>query len=176
MVTSEIKKQEVWVNSKDIAKVDDAFVERLIAQAKANPRKRMRLCLHKSSDDAVHEMIIAIAKDCYIRPHKHPQKTESFHIVKGSLWLFVFDHNGNVIEKFKMSERGNSDCFLYRLQKDYWHGMIPISDFVVFHETTKGPFTGQNDSVFPDWAPGEDDPAGKIKAYLTKLLSVQPTQ
>ena len=162
------KLQEVWFNTDTIAKIDDEMIKRLIAQAKQNPRQRMRLCLHRSLDDDVHEMLIALAKGCYVRPHKHPLKTESFHIIAGNLWLIIFDDQGRVVQKFRMSEKGREGYFLYRLEKNLWHTVIPISDYIVFHEVTKGPFTGQGDSVFPSWAPSEDDAQG-IKEFQKKL-------
>lgn len=161
---------EVLFNEKDVAKLDGDFIDGLIARAAQNPRKRMRLCLHKDIKDDVHEMIIAMAKESYVRPHKHIHKTESFHVIRGSLWLFIFDNEGNITEKFKMSEFGSDGYFLYRLEKNYWHTMVPITDFVVFHEVTKGPFTGKDDSVFPKWAPHEEE-TEKAAKFIKKLLA-----
>lgn len=36
-------------------------------------------------------MLIVMAKGSYIRPHKHKNKSESFHIIEGLLDVIVFD-------------------------------------------------------------------------------------
>ena len=166
---SDVKAQEAWFNDQDIAKIDSTFIDKLISQAKQNSRQRMRLCLHKDTSDDVHEMIIAMSKSCYVRPHKHMNKTESFHMIRGSLWLFVFDDRGAVIEKFKMSDNRDNGFLVYRLEKNYWHTIIPISDFVVFHEVRKGPFKGKGDSIFPSWAPKEEE-VEKAREFLKKII------
>ena len=161
---------EVWFNDQDIVKIDGDLIEKLKAQAEHHPRKRARFCLHKNTQAEVHEMVIAVMKEAYVRPHKHKYKTESFHVIRGSLWLCIFNDKGDIVEKFRMSERGGDGYFLYRLEKNYWHTIIPITDFVAFHEVTKGPFNNTDDSIFPDWAPKEGEQA-KIDGYVKGLLA-----
>ena len=38
------------------------------------------------------------------------------------------------------------------MEKDLFHMLIIESEFLVFKETTKGPFI-REDTIFPDWAP-----------------------
>ena len=64
---------------------------------------------------------------------------------------------------------GAKDYFLCRLEKNYWHMVIPISDYVVFHETTQGPFINGKDRVFAPWSPKEGD-LDKIDLFLKKVL------
>ena len=68
------------------------------AKALGNTRERVRLCTHQSVEDAVHEMLIVHIKGTYIRPHKHPNKSESFHIIEGNLDVVVFDDAGDLLE------------------------------------------------------------------------------
>ena len=51
--------------------------------AAANDRHRMRLCAHDSPENTLHEMIVALTNDAYVRPHKHFNKAESFHVIEG---------------------------------------------------------------------------------------------
>src|SRR6266851_9556628 len=59
---------------------DVAFVK---AAAAANPRGRARLCTHRGTDDALHEMLIVHRRDVYVRPHAHIGKNESFLALGG---------------------------------------------------------------------------------------------
>lgn len=160
---------EVIFSQNDIVKIDSKIIQDLKQKALKNKRKRVRLCLHKNTQALLHEMIVVICKDAYTRPHKHINKVESFHIIEGSFYLVVFNQNGSLREKFIIRDGKAKDCFLCRIEKDYWHMLIPISDFVVFHETTQGPFINGEDRVFASWSPEEDD-LDKIDLFLKKVL------
>ena len=49
--------------------------------AKRTNRKRIRICAHPSSKNAVHDMLIVHFRDTYVRPHKHLNKDETFHLI-----------------------------------------------------------------------------------------------
>ena len=55
-----------------------------------------------------------------------------------------------------MGDYGSDKTFIYRMGKSYFHTVIPLSETIVFHETTKGPFL-KEETIFPDWAPDEKD-------------------
>ena len=70
----------------EVAKQD---IDYLIQAGQNNTRNRARYCTHSSAEDDVHEMIIYIKKDTYIRPHKHIGKTESFLLIDGEVCPIV---------------------------------------------------------------------------------------
>ena len=72
---------EVLYSTENIVKVDALDINELKQKARLNHRKRIRLCAHKSVDENIHEMLIVHEKSCYVRPHKHINKVESFHII-----------------------------------------------------------------------------------------------
>lgn len=161
---------EVIFNKDNIIKIDNKKIQELKRRVLENPSGKIRLCLHKNIQESLHEMIIVHRKGVYVRPHKHTRKAESFHIIEGSFFLIVFDENGKEIEKILISKKQRRNNFLCRLDRNIWHMIIPISDFVVFHETTKGPYTVKDDSIFASWAPKDDDHIG-IKKFIEKLLN-----
>ena len=140
----------------------------LKAKAIGNTRERVRLCTHQSVEDAVHEMLIVHIKGTYIRPHKHPNKSESFHIIEGTLDIVIFDDAGNIFEVVNMGEYSSGDQFFWRLSQSYFHTVIPRSDVVVFHETTGGPFVKETSNVPAPWSPTEDD-IESIDLYTKRL-------
>ena len=156
-------------SKENIIKIDSRKIQGLKQKALLSPRKTARLCLHKNIRDFLHEMVIVHCKGAYIRPHRHTDKTESFHIIEGSFFLIIFDRHGKMSEKILISEKCKGGCFICRIQKNCWHMMIPISDFIVFHETTKGPYRGKQDSIFALWSP-ENNRRIAIREFIKKLL------
>lgn len=165
--TTEVN-EEVFVTLDPITRVDRSDIEWLKEKAAGNIRERARLCAHLSVDDAVHEMLIVHTKDTYIRPHKHPGKSESFHIIEGALDIVVFDDSGEVLDLIAMAEYSTGSRFYWRLSKSHFHMVIPKSNVVVFHETTGGPFDRSTSNVAASWSPGEDDAAGQA-IFLAQL-------
>lgn len=158
----------VIFNTDEVAKVDGAVIGDLKRAALAAPAGTVRLCLHRSTGDAVQEMIIVHRKGAYVRPHKHEGETESFHIIDGAMLVVLFDDDGNEIDRFEMGERPAGGCFVCRLEKGRWHTMIPLTDTVVFLETTAGPFRGAEHNTFADWAPDPGDTAG-VDRFMKSL-------
>ena len=132
----------------------------------------VRISMHQSPDSDLHNMIILQHKGIYVRPHRHITKSETYQLIEGEHLVAVFDELGNVIDSCNMSLEGN---FLYRFEKNQFHTSIPISDFVIFHESKIGPFIREGDSLFADWAPVAEDVeavkkfTGKLVEYETKL-------
>src|SRR5689334_11822816 len=57
-------------------------------------RKSSRLCMHRNMTDDVHEMFILHLKENYVRPHKHPGKSVSYHIIEGIADMVLFNEQG----------------------------------------------------------------------------------
>lgn len=158
---------EVFTQEDDIVEVGPDWLERLKDAASASPLRRARLCLHHGSNDAVQEMILVLCNDVVLfRPHRHLQKTESFHLVEGELYVLVFDDSGNVLRTVHMGPPNSGRTFCYRLNVSHWHAILPRSRFVVFHETTAGPFRA-GEALFAPWAPSDPPELG---AFLERKL------
>ena len=95
---------EVLVAVDPIAKIGGPEIQLLKERALRNPRQRIRVCAHKSTDDPLHEMLIVHTKDTYVRPHKHFKKSESFHVIEGIVDVIVFDETGKVVEVIEMGD------------------------------------------------------------------------
>ena len=89
---------EAEKNVDDIIEVNLEMINYLKEQASRSPRDRYRLCLHRSNDHPVNEMVIVSNRSTYFRPHRHPKgKDESYFIMEGRMVVFIFDQEGNVI-------------------------------------------------------------------------------
>ena len=148
---------EVFHNGEDIAQVGDDWIVRLKQAAAESPLRRSRLCLHRTNEDTVQEMILALCRDVLFRPHRHRNKSESFHIIEGDLVVLLFNDEGHVIRAIHMGPPGSGHVMCYRLCVPTWHAILPRSEFVVFHETTVGPFKSHDPAQFAPWAPVEPE-------------------
>ena len=163
--------EEVLFTADDIVKVDANDIEELKQKARFNPRRRVRLCAHEDLDDSIHEMLIVHEKSCYVRPHKHINKVESFHIIEGEVDILLFDENGRINNLIPMGDFASERIFFYRLPPSYFHTLVINSEVLVFHEITNGPFN-PDDTVWADWAPEETvkDKVSEYKAFLENSI------
>lgn len=168
---------EVFYNDEDIVCVGAEWVEKLKSAAAASPLRRSRLRLHIDNSDAVQEMVIALCRDARFRPHRHQGKSESFHMIEGDLYVLVFDDTGRVIRTVHMGPPGSGRQYCYRLCRPTWHAIVPISELVVFHETTAGPFVQGDAAQFADWAPAGGSALGAfLDASLAAGVALEPRE
>ncbi|HLG68800.1 MAG TPA: WbuC family cupin fold metalloprotein [Chloroflexota bacterium] len=161
---------EVFFVQGDIANITQADVEFLKERALESPRRRARLCIHRALEEPLHDMVIVLARGAYVRPHKHLAKTESFQIVQGEMAVFLLDEEGRPEARIDMAERSTGKPFLHRLSLNKFHCMVPLADFVAFHEATTGPFR-DDESIWADWAPAETADPRLRQAYVSCLLA-----
>jgi cupin fold WbuC family metalloprotein len=150
------KSPNVFLADGPIAMVGTADVELLREAACKSPKKRARINAHPDSADRLHEMIIAIERSSYIRPHKHPGKSEAFHIVEGVVDIVIFNDAGEINRIVPLSAKGGPGAFYYRMSEPFFHTLIIKSGLLIVHEITNGPFR-PGATVFADFAPPESD-------------------
>jgi len=164
--TKEFNK-EVLYSVDTIVKVKDADIKRLKDQSGSNERKRIRLCAHRDVIDPVHEMLIIHTRDTYVRPHKHLNKTESYHIIEGTADIVIYDEMGVITDIINMGVYGTGMIFFYRINDPLYHTLRITSDYFVFHETTNGPFD-KADTIWAPWAPQDND-HGLVDKFMKDL-------
>lgn len=147
-------------------KVNHALIEELKTVFWGLKDKNLRLCLHSSPEALSHDMIILERKGRYYTPHKHAEKGETFHMIEGRMGVFIFDDSGKVIDSTVLDPASD---FLYKVGDDMFHAVMPLTDYVVYHESKTGPFTGEGDSIFASFAPEESE-LDKIEAFYSQLL------
>jgi cupin fold WbuC family metalloprotein len=156
-----------FLSSGPIVEVQPEQLERLKTDAANASLRRARLCLHHSHQDAVQEMVIAFCRDTYNPPHRHFGKSESFHVIEGDVAVVFFDDSGNVMRRLELGAPGSGRPFLYRLSDSSWHTVVPLSEFVLLHETTTGPFAKDGTEI-AKWAPDGTNRAA-VRAFLRQL-------
>lgn len=158
---------EVYVADEPVVKVARDGVETLKQLAGRTVRRRVRLCAHRQTEDALHEMLIVLQRGTYVRPHRHLNKSESFHVVEGALTVVLFTDAGEIRETIRMGNYASGREFYYRLAEPAYHTVLLESEQAVIHETTNGPFN-RLETQFAPWSAAEEDAAG-VARYQAEL-------
>jgi cupin fold WbuC family metalloprotein len=166
---------DVFLAVNDIVRFDNQSIEFIKQKAANSLRGRSRICAHKDVTDSLHEMIIAIRANSYIRPHRHHNKVESFHLVEGCVDVVIFSDDGEVVDVITLGEEHN---FYYRLDKPHYHTLIIRTPILVIHEITNGPFD-INASDFAIFSPEEgsiesEDYMRALKQQVDTYKSIAP--
>lgn len=158
---------EVLYSDGGFRAVDGATVTLLKEMAATSPRHRSRICFHADADALQQEMLIVMHASSYVRPHRHLDKSETLIVIEGTTDAVLFDADGNVTDVLAMSDNSAGGSFFYRMPAGVYHTLVFRSEWLVFLETTMGPFDRARTELAP-WAPAEADPeAGH--AYLATL-------
>ncbi len=160
---------DVFVASGPITTIGASEVAFLKSAAASSSRGRVRINAHPDAGDELHEMFIAIRPDSYIRPHKHPGKSEAFHLVYGAVDVVIFDEDGAISDCVALSTDPREGAFYYRLSVPRFHTLRIKSELLVVHEITNGPFRPA-ETVYAAFAPDGADPAAAA-AYCTALAA-----
>lgn len=158
---------EVLYSDGGFLAVDHDTLQLLKDKARLSSRRRCRLCFHASSDDLQQEMLIVMHQSSYVRPHRHLQRAETLTIVEGQCETVLFDLAGRVVDRFGMSPAAEGGFFFYKMPPGIFHTLIFQSEWLVFLETTIGPFDAAS-SESATWAPPESDSAAG-HAFLAGL-------
>ena len=147
--------------------VDEALIDRTIARARNAPHRRARVLLHPGQEDSLHEMLIALPRESCDVPHINFKSGKSFHIVRGEMAVMLFADDGNEVQPCRLGALPTNACRMVRLNRSYWHTIIPLSDYVVFIETIIGPFTGNR---FAEWSPNPD--SAEWESFVASLRAI----
>lgn len=144
----------IWNKKKNFLLNYKKLKKELLHRAKNSDLKRSRVCVHLSKSMKVQEMFICAFKNSFMPPHKHNKnKTESYHIIEGTMDLFLFDKTGKVVDKISLKQNDfKKAVFYYRTnQGNFWHMPVVTSKFCIYHEIFSGPFSKKKNIIFPKW-------------------------
>jgi cupin fold WbuC family metalloprotein len=96
---------------------------------------QVRINLHPSHKDGLHDTSIAISPGSYSRPHRHCGKSEAFHLVHGAVDIVAFDDEVGISDVVQLGALGPG-AFHYRLSAPH-HEVVARSEILVFSEITE---------------------------------------
>lgn len=117
MIAIRKESAEVLYPEEDVVIVTAADLDELKQLALQNPRRRVRLCAHRSPQDHLHEMFIVHTSNCYVRPHKHLGKAESMTVLEGEVDVVFLTRTIRYTRLFRWGHRiqgkfSTSDCLI----------------------------------------------------------------
>ena len=117
--------------------IDKNLLDELSAQAKSSPRLRMNFNFHQSLEDKCHRMLNAVEPGTDIPIHRHPDKDESFVILRGKVRVTTHNDDRSVIDDVVLSQESGN--YGVDIPKNVWHKLEAIESSVIF-ECKAGPF------------------------------------
>ena len=158
---------EADTKSDRIQWMDSALYDAILEKARSSPRRRMNHNFHESLEDPIHQFLNVMLHGTYIRPHRHlfPPKPESFLVIRGSIVFLIFDADGSIKEKRRLSAGEGID-----IDPGIWHTLIVDGENAVCFEVKPGPYRKADDKEFAAWAPAEGDP--ETDQYLEKIYEL----
>jgi cupin fold WbuC family metalloprotein len=144
------------------------LLDNLTAQAQSSPRGRMNYNLHESMEAPIHRLLNALEPDTYLPPHRHPDKEETYLVIRGSLLAFFFDNDGNVTERVKLCPAEGS--YGLEIPANTWHSIISLETGTTIFELKSGPYRPLAAEDTATWAPAPTDREG-IDDFRKRLLS-----
>ena len=118
--------------------IDDELLSKVTAEAKALPRLRMNYNFHQSLDDKCHRMLNAVEPGTVIPIHRHPDKDESFVVLRGKVRSTTYNDDGSVIESVVLSQKDG--MYGVDIPKGVWHKLESLESGSAVFECKEGPF------------------------------------
>ena len=118
--------------------IDKKIFDELSSQAKASPRLRMNYNFHQSLEEKCHRMLNAVEPGTDIPIHRHPDKDESFVVLRGKVRSTTYNDDGSVIESVVLSQEGG--LYGVDIPKGVWHKLESLESGSVVFECKEGPF------------------------------------
>ena len=118
--------------------IDKKILDELTASAKASARLRMNYNFHQSLEDKCHRMLNAVEPGSDIPIHRHPDKDESFVVLRGKVRSTTYNDDGTLIESVVLSQEDG--LYGVDIPKGVWHKLESLESGSVVFECKEGPF------------------------------------
>ena len=117
--------------------IDDNLLNGLAEEAKKSPRLRKNYNFHLSLQDKCHRFLNALEPGTFIPVHHHPDKAETFVVLKGKVKVSTYNDDGEELESYILSHEDGS--YGVDIPENVWHGLECIEPSVLL-ECKAGPF------------------------------------
>ncbi len=152
--------------------IDKTLLDKVSQQAGANERLRQNYNFHSDLDDVLNRLLNAMEPGTYVRPHRHlsPDKEEICLVLRGRIMNFIFDEDGNVIDKRIIDPL--QGVYGLEIEAGVWHSLVVLEPNTVVYEVKRGPFAPLSPENMAPWAPSGEDKE-EVKCFIDKLLNTK---
>ena len=120
-------------------KITQALLDKLTAEAKANPRLRMNLDLRNGADDQSQRMLNAIEPDSVVPIHRHQKSSETVVCLRGCVVEEYYDElERRCTEAIELSPNG--PVVALNIPAGQWHTLRSIESGSVILEVKDGAY------------------------------------
>ena len=120
-------------------KITQALLDKLTAEAKANPRLRMNLDLRNGADDQSQRMLNAIEPDSVVPIHRHQKSSETVVCLRGRVVEEYYDElERTCTETIELSPNG--PVVALNIPAGQWHTLRSIESGSVILEVKDGAY------------------------------------
>lgn len=117
---------------------------KIFLKKKILKNKIARVCLHKSKNEKLQQMIILQKKNYAHPPKKHIKKIKYYMLISGTQIIKIFNSKKKIIKSIEL----NANNFICRIPKNTWHSNMTISKDSFHIEVTEGPFDRKKDNIY----------------------------
>ena len=118
--------------------IDDKVLDDLTRRAQNSPRRRMNLNFHESLEDKCHRFLNAVEPGADIPIHRHPEKEESFVVLRGKIRVTTYNDDGTIFEDLVLSP--TEGRYGVNVEKNVWHTVEALEPGSVIFECKEGPY------------------------------------
>ena len=118
--------------------ITQAILDDLTRRAKNSSRLRMNLNFHESLEDKCHRFLNAVEPGADIPIHRHPNKEESFVVLRGKIRITTYNDDGSIIEDHVISP--TEGRYGVNVEKNVWHTVEALEPGSVIFECKEGPY------------------------------------
>ena len=120
-------------------KITQALLDKLTAEAKANPRLRMNLDLRNGADDQSQRMLNAIEPDSVVPIHRHQKSSETVVCLRGRVVEEYYDElERTCTEAIELSPNG--PVVALNIPAGQWHTLRSLESGSVILEEKDGAY------------------------------------
>ena len=117
--------------------INEQLISGVVEQARKSPRLRMNYNFHESLQDRCHRFLNALEPGTFIPVHHHPDKDETFVILRGKVKVTTYNDQGAIIATSVISPE--SCTYGADIPRNVWHGLECLESAVLL-ECKAGPF------------------------------------
>ena len=117
--------------------IDNQLLNGLAEEARKTPRLRKNYNFHQRLDDKCHRFLNALEPGTFIPVHHHPDKAETFVVLKGRVKVTTYNDDGEVLESYILSHEDGR--YGVDIPENVWHGLERLEPAVLL-ECKAGPF------------------------------------
>ena len=118
--------------------IDKSLLDKVSSEAKESSRLRMNYNFHHSLDEKCHRMLNAIEPGTEVPIHRHPDKDESFVVLRGKVRSTTYNDDGTVIESVVLCPEDG--LYGVDIPKGVWHKLESLESGSVVFECKEGSF------------------------------------